>query len=89
MDEAAYRQHRQKHQSEREQQYRAQYAEQIPLRNEPAIGKQERRDKQQEEDLRVDTQRVQTRQVGQQRAASNKQDGQRQRYPLAYRADCG
>ncbi|GAA3272376.1 hypothetical protein GCM10020258_48490 [Sphingomonas yabuuchiae] len=54
MDEQPHAQHRQEHQPQRQPQNRARVAEQLVLRNAPAVEEQQRRHEEQEEDFGVE-----------------------------------
>ena len=73
----------------RRQQHRAQDREQVALRNNPAVGEQQRGNEQQEEDLGRDPQRAEGGHEGQPDAGRDLQQRQRDRDPFVDRAHHG
>ncbi len=76
VDEVPHHHHRQHHQAQGQQQHRAQHVQQVAPRQHARVGKQQRRDEQQQEHLGIDADPVQPRQRRGQHPHDHQEDGQ-------------
>ena len=83
MHQKADGEHGQQHEAEGEEQHRPQYAKQIALRDQPAIGVEQGRNEQQEEHVRRNGRVAECRYVRQANACAELEHRQRQRYPFS------